>query len=361
MARLQAVAQALYYPTPPAVAASIARHLAAPTGMGAGHVLRALDPCAGTGAALATIAGEIGAETFGIEIHEGRAQEARNRLDRVLHTSAFTVRLGHGAFSLLYCNPPYDQTGEGRRLEHVFLTNLTRALAPRGVLVFVVPQQQLALSSRYLASHYDGFRPYRFPDPDYARFSQVVLFATRKARAGHDPAAQAQLEAWADDDLPVLAGGPGEGGVIPVPALRRGDVLFATLFFDPVEAAAEARRRGAWTQPAFADQVWPPDERPVRPLMPLRKGHLAQLIAAGLLNNLALESDGRLLLVKGGTRKELVPVESDDEDTTIEREVLRTTVVTLDLVTGEFEVIGDGRDGAQSVSPGLPQMERPAA
>jgi hypothetical protein len=110
-----------------------------------------------------------------------------------------------------------------------------------------------------------------------------------------------------------------------------------------VEAAQEARRRGVWTQAAFTEQVWPPDERPVRPLMPLRKGHLAQLIAAGLLNNFAACGKGRRLLVKGGTRKELVPVETDDEHTNIERAVLRTTVVTLNLDTGTFEVIEDGR------------------
>src|SRR5688500_15820587 len=106
MARLQAVANALYFPTPATIAESIARHLVAPVASGASRVVRALDPCAGTGAALAAIAAALGAETYGIEIHEGRAQEARARLDRVLHTSAFTVRLSHGAFSLLFSNPP---------------------------------------------------------------------------------------------------------------------------------------------------------------------------------------------------------------------------------------------------------------
>lgn len=79
-------------------------------------MIRALDPCAGTGEALAVIASALGAETYGSELHDGRAKAASERLDRVLHTSAFSTRLAHGAFSLLFANPPYDQDTETRRL-----------------------------------------------------------------------------------------------------------------------------------------------------------------------------------------------------------------------------------------------------
>jgi hypothetical protein len=69
--------------------------------------------------------------------------------------------------------------------------------------------------------------------------------------------------------------------------------------------------------------------------MPLRKGHLAMLIAAGFLNNLVLEANGRRVLVKGRTYKEFVLAESTEESETY-REVLRTSVVALDLQTGEI-------------------------
>ena len=68
-----------------------------------------------------------------------------------------------------------------------------------------------------------------------------------------------------------------------VPAVSAEQILFAPLAFEPEMAAQEARRGGVWVQPAFADQVWPAEDRLVRPLMPLRRGHLALLIAAGLL------------------------------------------------------------------------------
>jgi hypothetical protein len=83
--------------------------------------------------------------------------------------------------------------------------------------------------------------------------------------------------------------------------------------------------------------------------MPLRKGHLALLIAAGMLNNVVLSQNGERLLVKGRTHKELVPVESADEDTEVQREVIRTSVVVLDLDTGALQVVGqrEGGDAAE--------------
>ena len=346
MARLEATAKAGYFPTPSRVSAAIARHLVASAG-GGKRVVRLLDPCAGTGEAAATIAEALGAESYGIEPNEQRAQPAVGRLAHVLATSALAVRLANGAFSCLFLNSPYDYDDEKRRLEHAFLTSLTRALCPSGVLVFLIPQRRLAVSARYLASHYTGLLGFRFPDPEYAAFRQMVLFGVRKPQPTLDPHIQSRLEAWSEGDLPPLQDAPAQP-MLSLPALPGGDILFASLFFDPVQAAAEARRRGVWTQPQLAEQLWPPDERPVRPLMPLRKGHLALLIAAGVLNNVVLSQNGERLLVKGRTHKELVPVESADEDTEVQREVIRTSVVVLDLNTGALQVVGQG-EGANAV------------
>ena len=69
--------------------------------------------------------------------------------------------------------------------------------------------------------------------------------------------------------------------------------------------------------------------------MPLRRGHLAMLVAAGFLDNLCLEADGRRILVKGRTVKEMKLVEiTPDKET--HRERLKTTVVALDLDDGEI-------------------------
>ena len=116
MARLASQASAGFFPTPPRVVAALGK-LVVPSGVGARRVIRVLDPCAGTGEPLAAIAKALGAESYGIEINSERAQQCRTRLDQVLATSAFTVRLANGAFSLLWLNPPYDSNDEQRRLE----------------------------------------------------------------------------------------------------------------------------------------------------------------------------------------------------------------------------------------------------
>jgi SAM-dependent methyltransferase len=342
VARLESVARAGYYPTPPRVAAMIAQHLSL-AASGGKRVVRLLDPCAGTGEAAALVAQTLGAESFGIELNQERATAAGERIDHVLHTSAFSVRLANGAFSCLLLNAPYDYDDERRRLEHAFLTSLTRALCPGGVLIFLVPQSRLAVSARYLASHYSDIRAYRFPDPEYRDYRQMVLFAARKPTAVPDPTAQAELAALGRGDLPPLPHAPA-GPTAAVPALPVGEVLFASLAFDPEGAAAEARRRGAWVDPGLAELLWPPDERPTRPLMPLRRGHLALLIAAGMLNNCILDQGGRRVLVKGRTYKESVSIDSDDDDLEIQRDVLRTSIAVFDLETGQLEVVEQGKD-----------------
>ena len=69
--------------------------------------------------------------------------------------------------------------------------------------------------------------------------------------------------------------------------------------------------------------------------MPLRRGHMAMLVAAGFLDNLQLEADGRRILVKGRTSKEMILVD-DTPEKEVFRERLKTTVVALGLDDGEI-------------------------
>lgn len=339
MPRLASTAKAGYFPTPPEVVRRIAALIEVPH-VSSQRTVRLIDPCCGTGAALRQFADVTGGETYGIEIAADRYEEARSVLDHTLHASGLTARVAGGAFSVLFENPPYDYDDESKRLEHGFLKETRPMLCPGGLLVFIVPQRRLEVSARYLAGHYANLACYRFPDPEFAGFHQVVVFGTKRQTAMNDPAGREQVVEWSRaDDLPVL---PAAGEAAPayrLPVLPAGPVLFSSLFFDPREAAIEARRHGLWTRPAITERLWPSEEKLVRPLMPLRRGHLAVLMVAGFLNNLVLEGQGRRLLVKGRTYKESIDVDSDDPDTKIERDVIRTSVVTLDLDTAEFEVV----------------------
>ncbi len=342
MSRLEGVAKAQFYPTPPPVVERVAA-LVRPAPSSHRRVVRLLDPCCGTGDALRQFADAIGGGgTYGIEIEQHRAEEARVTLDHLLSGSAFAVRLGHEAFSCLWLNPPYDQDDGGKRLEHSFLTTMSRVLAPGGLLVYIVPQGRLAQSARYLASRYEGLRCYRFQDPEYDAFRQCVVLGRRRANQVIAADAQAQVEAWATGPLSELPSPGGTESTYEIPALPAGPVVFASQFFEPETAAAEARERGLWMNTALVERFWPAGERPVRPLMPLRRGHLAVLIAAGFLDNVMIDDGTRRVLVKGRITKLSRRVESADPDVEVEREFLRTSVVLLDLETGEFEDIQQG-------------------
>ncbi len=189
------------------------------------------------------------------------------------------------------------------------------------------------MSARYLATHYGRMRCWAFPDPEREVFDQVVLMGYRKADPSYDAHAEEEVREWAEGEPERMESS--RYAVFSAPAAPAGDILFTTRTVDPVAAAAEARRSGLWTSTEVTDTLWPAGDARTRPLMPLRRGHMAMLVAAGFLDNLCLEADGRRILVKGRTSKEMVLVESTPDKETY-RERLKTTVVALDLEDGEI-------------------------
>ena len=339
--RLAAQAKGGFYPTPPRVVDLIAELVHTPSGSynRGRETLRILDPCCGAGEALAQLAegldrpNAIPIETYGVELHRDRAQEAEERLDHALASDLFATSIANGAFGLLLLNPPYDYDSEDKRTEHAFLTHTTRYLAEGGLLVFIVPRQRLAVSARYLSTHYGRMRCWASPDPERQVFDQVVLMGYRKADPVPDAHAERMALEWAVGEPEPLRSHPYTD--YSPETTPSGDILFTTRTVDPVAAAAEARRSGLWASTEITDTLWPARDARTRPLMPLRRGHMAMLVAAGFLDNLCLEAEGRRILVKGRTSKEMVMVE-DSPEKEVHREKLKTTVVALDLHGGEI-------------------------
>ena len=342
--RLAAQAKGGYYPTPDRVVDLMADLIHTPSGYyyRERESLRILDPCCGAGDALQRLVeglsrpNALSMETFGIELHRDRAEEAEARLDHVLAADLFATSIANGAFGLLFLNPPYDYDSEDKRTEHAFLTQTTRYLAEDGLLVFIVPRQRLAVSARYLSTHYGRIQCWAFPDPERQVFDQVVLFGFRKTDPVPDATAESMVLEWAvGEPEPLRSHAYTEFTPATTP---KGDILFTTRTVDPVAAAAEARRSGLWASTEITDTLWPASDNRTRPLMPLRRGHMAMLVAAGFLNNLVLEADDRRILVKGRTSKDMVLVE-DAPEKEVHREKLNTTVVALDLDDGQIEDI----------------------
>ncbi len=114
--RLAAQAKGGYYPTPERVVDLIAELIHTPTGYyhRGRETIRILDPCCGAGDALERLAerldrpNSISIETYGVELHRDRAEEAEKVLHRTLAADLFATSIANGAFGLLLLNPPYD-------------------------------------------------------------------------------------------------------------------------------------------------------------------------------------------------------------------------------------------------------------
>ena len=340
--RLAAQAKGGFYPTPGRVVEMVATLVDTPrlSYYSRGKTLRILDPCCGAGEALAQLAECLGRpnglpiETFGVELHRDRAEKARGILDHSLASDLFRTSMANGSFGLLYLNPPYDwDAGDEKRVEHRFLIHCTRYLAEEGLLVFIVPRSRLAVSARYLATHYQTLRCWAFPRPEREAYDQVVLMGYRKADPSPNAYAENRVREWAYGEPEQLY--PHDYPAYSPSITPAGDILFATRTVDPVAAAREARTSGLWAAAAVTDALWPAGDSGTRPLMPLRRGHMAMLVAAGFLDNLVLEAGGRRILVKGRTTKEMILVE-DTPEKEIYREKLNTTVTALDLADGEI-------------------------
>ena len=181
--RTAAQAKMGYYPTPEHVTPLIARYLKRRRE----GLIRILDPCAGIGAALHHIGAILQAETYGIEIDLERGTQAKEILTRCLVTDYQHTRISHGAFSLLWLNPPYDWAARdsdietSERYERNFLRDCVPYLRPQGILVYLIPQRRLdGHIARMLSYRFEEILVYRFPEEAYKSFRQLIIFGVVK-------------------------------------------------------------------------------------------------------------------------------------------------------------------------------------
>lgn len=329
--RLAAQAKMGYYPTPETVIPLIARHLKAKASR-----IRILDPCAGMGTALKQIGDSLQAETYGIEVDLERGNQAKNILTKCLVTDYQNTRIGHGTFSLLWLNPPYDWAARrndierSERYERTFLRDCTPYLCPGGVLVYLIPQKRLdSRIARMLSYRFEEIAVYRFPDEAYKAYRQLVIFGILKRKPSSDEPVAEHLKNCGLQGLTVR--------VLPTDPLRiydvppsplKSDFLFRSNQIDPNDLYEEIQRHGLFDQLQTMTTPLRLCER-IKPIMPLRHGHLAQILACGLMNGPVWDKERRNpLIIKGITKKEVkksVEIEGDCEKH-IETDVIKITI-----------------------------------
>ena len=280
--RFQGQAKLGFFPLPASEALRIRQGLAFP------EQFSAVDPCVGDGAAFNTLLERSNALRYGIEIDAHRSTQARAAGIDVLHANTLDVRCSTESVSLMYLNPPYDwEYGQGKneRLELIFLQHTYRWLKCEGVLVFIVPQQQIQPCARLLAEHFHDIRVYRLTAPESVRFKQVAVLAVRRKR--HDrlrDSALAETVRYLErlaiqDQIAELGDAPEVAYQVP----SSGPIQLTNtgLPLDQIEDLL--LQSAAYRQ---ATRVLIREQRDVggRPLTPLHGGHVGLLCTAGMLN-----------------------------------------------------------------------------
>ena len=254
------------------------------------------------------------------------------------------TRISNQAFSMLYLNPPYDwairndEVSTSERYERTFLRNAIRYLMPKGVLVYLIPQARLDKNiARILAYRFKDVKVFRFPEDEYRAFKQIVLFGVLKKRAEHDE----ELSLYLTDIghckaiVPFLDKAECKYAVPFSPNIK--NFIFRTIRIDPVELEIEVRQHGLRDKINRLVKPLTLSQR-IKPIMPLRQGHLAQLLACGMMNGVVLNKDGQNpLVVKGITKKE---VETRTEYEDGKEKIIETDkiVITINAINeyGEF-------------------------
>jgi hypothetical protein len=192
---------------------------------------------------------------------------------------------------------------------------------------------------RFLASWFGEMVICLFPKSEYEKFKQIVIFGKKKKVAILDEAAVRDLMAVTGYtgyvDTMTLTPGCVRYDV-PVSVVPDKLFHFRNLEVTPEEMLMEADEDG-FDREMFAVVARRNGAMKIRPAAPLRKGHLAILVAAGMTDGL-VEKDGKRMLIKGSVRKEKVKTVETDENVEIvtERDVLKIEIRGLDLKTGEL-------------------------
>jgi tRNA1(Val) A37 N6-methylase TrmN6 len=330
--RLVAQAKMGYYPTPEDVTPIIANYLKRQRE----GLIRILDPCAGMGTAVRYMGDILQAETYGVEIDLERGNQAKERLTWCLVTDYQNTRISHGAFSLLWLNPAYDwairdsEIETSERYERTFLRDCVCYLRSKGILVYLIPQRRLdGQIARMLSYRFEQISVYRFPEKAYKAYRQLVIFGVLKNRPEKDDTKAEYLKNCGNQSisLPYLPMDPPMIYEVPL-SLVRADFVFRSKDIDPQELEEEIRRHGLFDQ--VRDMTTPLRmAEKIRPIMPLRHGHLAQILACGLMNGIVWDKEKKNpLLIKGITKKEVkhaVEVEGNCEKH-IETDLIKITI-----------------------------------
>jgi hypothetical protein len=344
MARMASQAKKGFYVTPPHLIPVIASYLHVSPDPDTGEPVKfqILDPCAGEGGALRLLGESLGIPSdylYGNELDVARFEKLRKEIPHAICGDAnYEIRTHNGTFSVLYENPPYDFEGysgagsgeSGHRKEMTFLKNHYRFLRTDGILIFVVPESILARDEvrSWLPLCFKDIRVFRFPEEDYKAFGQVVVFGRKNRRSlvsekeNYDFQIENPLVLGEDTSLQYD---------IPQSLLKKKIPFFSR---NLTQIEAEEMCLSQMVCKAKKIGIASHNLSGLRPLMPLREGYQALLLATGAMDGVYTDPEtGNLLLIRGKVVKKVTSVteQTEDSETVKEKTVHVPLIRAVDL------------------------------
>jgi hypothetical protein len=279
-----------------------------------GHKTTALDPCAGGGKALARVAPD-NTIAYGIEPDRERYILAKDTLNQALDCSIEDATIAHNSFSLLYLNPPYDyqydndaeeQSPEDFRRNHktkrkeiFFLQRTLPYLAPRGLLIYIVPEHILDKHcNEWLSSRLDNIEAYRFPKELYPEFKQILIIGNKKPDKPQPAPATITLRDWINPSTQPLTLPP----TTPVKLFRANKLSREAVIEMIIKAQANIEK------PLYPEN---PNDKPTpHAPLPLHLGHLSLMLASGKINGIIKPGTPERHIIRGSVNKQMLTTQS---------------------------------------------------
>lgn len=330
MTRLAAQSNMQFYPTQERIRPIIKSYLAFPE---SGTTV--FDPCCGPGDSLEEICPDQ--YLFGMELNTTRALEAKKRpYIKALAGPFEYCTISNRAFGFIHLNPPYDWVaGGGERYEEQFLYRATNYLAHKGILEYLVPTSLFKHRGeavfRFLLENYRDLKVFKYPEPEFQQFNQIVIFGVKKPRErviASPEWFEEQVAYITTSEIPVLE--MQEQPMYQVPAVNPGTVkVFRVNHYDGELAQAESQTLAtlqAQSKPVLQNQLTAP--------YLLDKALLALLAVGGYVDG---KMPGHYLLGKYENREETSHEADLDtgEDITRVQKVSSTVFHVLTRLPGE--------------------------
>ncbi len=346
MARLASQERMGYYPTPLNVVEDLKKII------NIQPEARLLDTCCGEGQALKVITEGTQAKTFGVELDQQRFKKAQEVLGQTVWCDAlYEFRAPKKSFGLLWLNPPYDnaevELGQNReRLEKQFLSKHWDYLQDKGVLVYIVSFDVLRKVGSFFYKRCTNLDILSFPWADYQKFKQVVLICV-KQRPSYDEFSKnvSFIELVCENeppDIPKDLENTDEAKVryhIPA-AAKIDDFYFWSRRLNPDQAIKQVKMSAVWNR--VIKTVLPVTAtNNVQTLAPLREGHIAMLLASGMMNGEIVGENNERLIVKGSAKKikQKTTEENDSTEKHIEIDRYQITVRAISFDPVEIMTI----------------------